>query len=144
MTSQVRTSSSIKSSFSFHSVESALVPQEARWFFRRSRFALCNNPIEALIWWAISAQYTSSSIIFWTFWSVPRAFLILSCTLSLLCSMKKIILKNPMISIYLFCFLPKVPPASAGFYMLASCSMIHHRKSKSCKYMDCMCIVSYS
>ena len=43
-TSQVRTNSSIKSSFSFHSDERAFVPQQERWFLRSSRFALCNNP----------------------------------------------------------------------------------------------------
>lgn len=139
-TSQVRTSSSIKSSFSFHCPESAFVPQQERWFLRSSRFALCNNPIEAFIWWATSAQYTSSSIIFWTLASVPIAFLILSCILSFESIIMKIILKNPMISVYSNYFLAKVPPASAGFYVQFSCSMFHHRKNKSCKYMDCMCI----
>lgn len=81
-TSQVRTNSSIKSSFSFHSLERAFVPQQERWFLRSSRLALCNNPIDALIWWATSAQYTLSSIIFWTLVSVPIAFLILSWILS--------------------------------------------------------------
>lgn len=141
-TSQVRTNSSIKSSFSFHSDERAFVPQQARWFLRSSRFALCNNPIDAFIWWATSAQYTSSSIIFWTLASVPIAFLILSCILSFEIIILKIILKNPMISVYLIYFLAKVPPASAGFYVQFSCNMFHHRKNKSCKYMDCMCIYS--
>ena len=45
-----------------------------------------------------------------------------------------------MISVYLIYFLAKVPPASAGFYVQFSCNMFHHRKNKSCKYMDCMCI----
>ena len=94
-TSQVRTSSSIKSSFSFHSNERALVPQQERWFFRRSRLALCNNPIDALIWWAISAQYTSSSIIFCTLASVPIAFLILSWILSFEWIILKIHIENP-------------------------------------------------
>jgi len=141
-TSQVRTSSSIKSSFSFHSDERAFVPQQERWFLRSSRFALCNNPIDAFIWWATSAQYTSSSIIFWTLASVPIAFLILSCILSFEIIILKIILKNPMISVYLIYFLAKVPPASAGFYVQFSCSMFHHHKNKSCKYMECMCIYS--
>ncbi len=141
-TSQVRTNSSIKSSFSFHCPARAFVPQQERWFLRSSRFALCNNPIDAFIWWATSAQYTSSSIIFWTLASVPIAFLILSCILSFEIIILKIILKNPMISVYLIYFLAKVPPASAGFYVQFSCNMFHHRKNKSCKYMDCMCIYS--
>lgn len=55
-TSQVRTSSSIKSSFSFHSDERAFVPQQERWFLRSSRLALWRSPMAALIWWATSAQ----------------------------------------------------------------------------------------
>ena len=143
-TSQVRTNSSIKSSFSFHSDERAFVPQQERWFLRSSRFALCNNPIDAFIWWATSAQYTSSSIIFWTLASVPIAFLILSCILSFEIIILKIILKNPMISVYLIYFLVKVPPASAGFYVLIFHKHILHRKNKSRRYMDCKCIFQFS
>lgn len=143
-TSQVRTNSSIKSSFSFHSDERAFVPQQERWFFRSSRFALCNNPIDAFIWWATSAQYTSSSIIFWTLASVPIAFLILSCILSFEIIILKIILKNPMISVYSSYFLAKVIPTSVGFYMLIFHKHILHRKNKSRSYKDCKCIFQFS
>lgn len=143
-TSQVRTNSSIKSSFSFHCPESAFVPQQERWFFRSSRFALCNNPIDAFIWWATSAQYTSSSIIFWTLASVPIAFLILSCILSFESIILKIILKNPMISVYSNYFLAKVPPASAGFYVLIFHKHTLNRKNKSRSYMGCKCIFQFS
>lgn len=50
-----------------------------------------------------------------------------------------------MVSVYYSYFLAKVPPASAGFYVLIFYDMrIQYRKSNSRKYMDCMCIVRFS
>lgn len=143
-TSQVRTNSSIKSSFSFHCPARAFVQQQERWFLRSSRFALCNNPIDAFIWWATSAQYTSSSIIFWTLASVPIAFLILSCILSFEIIILKITLKNPMISVYSNYFLAKVFPTSVGFYVLIFHKHILYCKNKSRSYKDCKCIFQFS
>lgn len=45
-----------------------------------------------------------------------------------------------MISVYSNYFLAKVPPASAGFYVLIFHKHILHRKNKSRSYKDCKCI----
>lgn len=55
-TSHVRTSSSMKASFSGWFIASLADPQNARWCLRSSRFILWRSHILAFTWWAISAQ----------------------------------------------------------------------------------------
>lgn len=49
-----------------------------------------------------------------------------------------------MISVYCIYFLAKVPPASAGFYVLIFHKHTQYRKNNSRRYMDCKCIFQFS
>lgn len=98
------------------SLDSALTPQQERWCLRSSRLTLCNNPIVALTWWAISAQYWSLSIISCTFLRVHWAFLILSESLDWYVDMRqKEKMQNPMVWLYCQCLIQRHLPSGRFF-----------------------------